>query len=81
MTTEIGPGSLDIVSIVKGHLEIKFDGNDPNALETARAAITDMLDRHYLIITTDAKGKEHKVSVISINLVALDFDSLRDFCG
>ena len=59
MTT---PGKLDILNISKGHLELTFDGTQPEAVETARKAITDMLARNYLIVITDAAGKEHKVT-------------------
>lgn len=54
-------GYLNIVNVGKGHLEIKFDGSDPEDVETARKAIDDMLKRKYLIIVKDAEGVEHKV--------------------
>lgn len=54
-------GSLHVLNVSRGHLEIKFDGSDPDAVETARKAITDMLERNYLIVAKDEAGEEHKV--------------------
>ena len=58
-------GYLYIANIGKGHLEIEFDGNDPNAVETAKKAINDMLARNYLIVVKDAEGVEHKVTAFN----------------
>ena len=56
------PGSLEILNPGKGHLTISFDGSDPDAVETAKKAIDDMLKRNYLIVVKDAEGVEHKVT-------------------
>lgn len=52
-----GKPGLDILNAGKGHVEVRFDNNDPLEIERAKRIITDMLKRGYVLFI-EGKGKE-----------------------
>ncbi|WP_050028960.1 hypothetical protein [Verrucomicrobium sp. BvORR034] len=60
MTTPFKPG-LDVLNTGHGHAEINFDPAKCEEVEVARNAITDMLQRGYLLFLEGADGKIVKV--------------------